>query len=163
MEYSRLGNTGRGGGINGEKLAGGGAGDDEELETRGITEFRSVSARLNFLAQDSPDVQFPAKEVARFMAKPTYGGLGLLKKVARYLVQREAVVWKYGYQEEEQELRIYVVTGGIANQLQEELFYGGVTVGRVGLLLRGRLHLVRGRRNFMLWWREVFEANGQEQ
>ena len=36
------------------------------------TKFRALAARANFLAADRPDgVMFAAKEVCRFMAKPT--------------------------------------------------------------------------------------------
>ena len=58
-------------------------------------EFRSMVARLNYLAQDVPDLQYPAKEVSREMAKPKRGAWTRLKKVVRYILGREAVVWKY--------------------------------------------------------------------
>ena len=57
-------------------------------------------ARLNYLAKDSPDLQYPAKEMSREMAKLKRGAWKRLKKVVRYLAGRRVVVWKYRYQEE---------------------------------------------------------------
>ena len=49
--------------------------DEEEtlLTNSESTQYRALCARLNFLAQDSPDLQFPAKELSRSMARPTLG------------------------------------------------------------------------------------------
>ena len=46
--------------------------DDEPLLREEATAFRALAARrINFLAQDRPDIQFPAKEICRDMAVPT--------------------------------------------------------------------------------------------
>ena len=79
--------------------------DDEEWEKEYLvkeeaTEYRAISARLNFLGQDSPDLQFPAKEASREMAKPKKGSWKRIKKTIRFLVGREKVVWNYPLQEE---------------------------------------------------------------
>ena len=77
--------------------------EDWELEEVGgeeATEFRGHSARLNFLGQDSPDLQFPVKQVSRDMAKPLRGSWGKMKKIARYLVGRKRVLWVYRWQDE---------------------------------------------------------------
>ena len=77
---------------------------DEEVEgLQGpeATSFRAVAARLNYLAQDSPDVQFPAKEVCREMASPSASSWKKLKVLARFLLEREKVVWKFDWQEED--------------------------------------------------------------
>ena len=68
--------------------------------------FRGMVARLNYVAQDSPDLQYPAKEMSREMAKPKRGAWKRLKKVVRYLNGRKAVVWRYGYQEEVKEMTV---------------------------------------------------------
>ena len=47
--------------------------DDEPLEGLETTDFRAVAARLNFMAQDCPDIQFATKEVCREMSNPTKG------------------------------------------------------------------------------------------
>ena len=40
------------------------------------------------------------RQLGREMAKPTFGSWKVLKKLARYLLGREAVVWFFGWQEE---------------------------------------------------------------
>ena len=42
--------------------------------------------RLCYLALDRPDVQFPSKELARWMQAPTIGNLEAVKRLARYLI-----------------------------------------------------------------------------
>ena len=58
---------------NGEKDVKEEVGDDEEMEKKEGTELRGVVARMNFLSQDCPDLQFPVKESSKQMAKPTKG------------------------------------------------------------------------------------------
>lgn len=66
--------------------------------------YRGLVARMNYLAHDAPDLQFPAKELSREMTKLKLGAWRRLKKVVRYLVARKAVVWKYEYQDEVEEV-----------------------------------------------------------
>ena len=63
-------------------------------------EFRGMVARLNYMSQDSPDIQYPAKELSKEMANPKISGWRRLKKTVRYLLGREAVVWRYAWQDE---------------------------------------------------------------
>ena len=78
-------------------------GDDEGMEEKEGTEFRGVAARMNFLGQDCPDLQFPVKECSKRMARPTKGAWKVAKRIARYLVGREKVIWRYDWQEEGEE------------------------------------------------------------
>ena len=55
---------------------------------------------MNYLAQDSPDLQYPSKELSREMARPRRGAWRRLKKVVRYMLGRRAVVWRYKWQDE---------------------------------------------------------------
>ena len=43
----------------------------ESMSKLEAKEFRCLAARLNYLSQDCPDLQFAAKEVARHMSRPT--------------------------------------------------------------------------------------------
>ena len=47
---------------------------------------------MNYLAQDSLDLQYPAKEVSREMARPKRGAWRRLKKVVKYVAGRKGVV-----------------------------------------------------------------------
>ena len=42
-----------------------------ELEGQEATEFQAVATRLNFMAQDCPDLQFASKDASREMSRPT--------------------------------------------------------------------------------------------
>ena len=77
--------------------------EDWELEELGKPEatiFRGMAARMNFLSQDCPDLQYAIKPGSRDMATPKRGSWTGMKKVARYLAGRRAVVWEYPWQEE---------------------------------------------------------------
>ena len=54
-----------------------------------------MQALMNFLGQDRLDVQFSTKQAAHKMATPTETDLPRLKRIARYLVEAERVVWHY--------------------------------------------------------------------
>ena len=70
----------------------------EEVDREEAKSFRGVVARINFMGQYCPDVQFPIKACSRDLAKPTRGAWKKLKKLARYLLMREAIVWEYNWQ-----------------------------------------------------------------
>ena len=77
------------------------------LDPSESTAYRAICARLNFLAQDSPELQFPAKELSRSMARPTVGSWARLKKTARFLVRRHRVVWSFRFQEVPTRLQVF--------------------------------------------------------
>ena len=106
MEHFGLGEDSASGRVNGDRERREEAEDEEEMDRAEATVFRGLAARLNYLSQDAPDVQFAAKETAREMAKPTRGAWRRLKKLARYLVSRVSVVWTYRWQEEGQRMRV---------------------------------------------------------
>ena len=74
--------------------------EEEELLNEEATVFRGLTARANFLSLDCPDLQFPVKEMSREMANPKQGSWKRLKKIARYLLGREEVTWKFEWQDE---------------------------------------------------------------
>ena len=69
--------------------------DEKELEPAEASEFRAVAARMNYMAQDCPDIQFATKEVCRGMSKPTFGSWAKAKRLARYLLERKAAVFEF--------------------------------------------------------------------
>ena len=84
--------------------------DEEQDELLGwseATEYRAAVARLNFLGQDSPDVQFPAKELSKDMSSPRRSSWARLKKAVRFLVGRARVRWKFKWQEEATEICVF--------------------------------------------------------
>ena len=59
--------------------------------------YRSVTARLNYLALDRPELLFAAKECSRAASAPTRGDLTRLKRVGRFLLHapRARVLYEY--------------------------------------------------------------------
>ena len=93
-------------GVNGDRERKEEKGEEEEMGMGEATKFRGLAARMNFVAQDSLDLQYPAKEVAREMARPRVGAWKRLKKAVRYMLGREAVIWKYELQEEREGFKV---------------------------------------------------------
>jgi hypothetical protein len=109
--------------------------DDQELDSQESSEFRAIAARMNYLAQDCPDIQFATKEVCREMAKPTFGSWAKAKRVARYLLERETVVFEFKWQYEEPGLKVVTDSDWAGCRRTRRSTTGGV-------LLRGE-HLLK--------------------
>jgi hypothetical protein len=65
---------------------------DKDLTKR----FRRVAARLNYLAVDRPDIQYGVKEICRGMAVPLVRHDKMLKRMARYLLDKPILVITFG-------------------------------------------------------------------
>ena len=72
-----------------------------ELEDWEKAEFRGDYALLNYLGQDRSDIQWATNQICRGMARPTVGGRAKVKRLVRYLVGAEKVVWRFKEFEEE--------------------------------------------------------------
>jgi hypothetical protein len=60
-----------------------------------------LAARLNYMAQDDPRLQFPAKEICRNMAKPRVKDFGTIKRLVRFVMGVGEMVFRYGWQDED--------------------------------------------------------------
>ena len=58
--------------------------EDNEAPLRSdmASRFRSIAARINYLAADRPDLMCTAKEACRQMSSPTEGGWKMLKRIS---------------------------------------------------------------------------------
>ena len=81
--------------------------DEVELSELEATKFRGLAARVNFLAQHCPDLEVPAKEVGRDMSFPTVASWARLKRLARFLVTRKAVIFQNEWQDEGKLMTLY--------------------------------------------------------
>ena len=72
--------------------------EDGELDAKGASQFRSVAARCNFLAQDRTDIQYASKETSKFMSKPTQKGLESVKRIGRYLKGAPRLVQHFNWE-----------------------------------------------------------------
>ena len=71
--------------------------------------FRGLAARLSYMAQDNPALQFPAKEVCRAMANPTVKDFQKVKKVVRFAKGMGQVKFLYEWQSEQEAREITVI------------------------------------------------------
>ena len=62
------------------------------------TRFRGCAARANYLAADRPDAFYSAKEVCRFMSRPTNLALIALERLCRYLRAWPRLVYTFARQ-----------------------------------------------------------------
>ncbi len=81
---------------------------EELLSPSEARAFRGLAARLNYLAQDRPDVQYAAKEVSRRMARPSRGDWSILKRAGRYLVGAPRAVQLFAWQAPQNLLEAFV-------------------------------------------------------
>ena len=68
---------------------------DEELTKNEKSEFRGCCALLNYLGLDRSDIQFATNQLCREMAKPTRKSMMKMKRIVRYLVGAERLVWRF--------------------------------------------------------------------
>ena len=86
--------------VNGDKEGKIEEGDEELLGKAEAKVYRGLAARLNYLSQDCPDLQFGSKDPSKEMANPTRGSWKVIKKVASYLSGVEEIVWLFKWQDE---------------------------------------------------------------
>ena len=77
-----------------------------DLQGEEATKIRGICARLNYLAQDRPDIRYACKEAGRRMAKPQAGDL--LRRIARYLRGKPRGMERFEWQDETDTLDTYV-------------------------------------------------------
>ena len=65
---------------------------DEQLLSDGHTGFRGLAARANYLSADRIDLQFPAKEICRFISSPADTSMSALKRMGRDLPGHQRLV-----------------------------------------------------------------------
>ena len=74
--------------------------DDPPLDWGDATCYRSVTARLNYIAPDLADIQYATKEAARHMAIQRASHLAGLQKIGKYLAGPPQLVMHFKWQKE---------------------------------------------------------------
>ncbi len=69
--------------------------EEAELDPMKTTMYRSICARVNYLAMDRFDIAYGAKELCRRMQKPDEGDWRALKRMGRYLKGRPRMTHKF--------------------------------------------------------------------
>ena len=66
--------------------------EEVDLDPALCTKYRAISARINYLSQDRPDLKFPAKELSQGMSRPTTKDWAKMIRVSRYILGRKRAV-----------------------------------------------------------------------
>ena len=74
--------------------------EDVSLDFEQARRYRGIAARLNYLAQDRPDLKFAALKASRNMSNPRDRDWGILKRVGRYLITRPRAICSFRWQDE---------------------------------------------------------------
>lgn len=85
----------------------GGQDDDEEMSSEECKSFRMLAARLNYMAQDNPTIQYSAKEICRNMSKPRHKDFTAAKRLVRFIIGAGEVKFRYCWQNEDEALEIH--------------------------------------------------------
>ena len=103
-------------------------GEGEILGDSERTLYRSIAARINYLAIDRADLQYAAKEVCRVMGSPTQGDWIKLKRIGRFLKMRPRLVMSYPWQQGEVSLKVYSDTDWAGCEKTRRSTSGGIVM-----------------------------------
>ena len=106
----------------------------EPMDVADARRFRASAARLNYLAQDRPDLAVASCLVARAMSNPKRGDEVKLKRAIRYLRQHPVVSVLYPWQDKNDELTLVTDSDWASCKTSRRSCSGGV-------IMRGR-HLI---------------------
>ena len=109
---------------------------ETELSMEECKAFRMIAARLNYMAQDNPWLQFPAKEVCRNMAKPRGSDFTKTKRLVRFLKGAGEIKFLYAWQNEDEACDITVLVDDWAGNTETRKSTSG------GVLKVGK-HVIR--------------------
>ena len=82
--------------------------DKVDLNADETKDYRALAARVNYIAQDNPCVQFAAKEICRSMAKPLLEDFQKVKKLARFMIGMKVVQFDYACQDEDEAIKLEI-------------------------------------------------------
>ena len=72
--------------------------EDKAMNHQDAKRFRSLVARLNYLANDRPDLQFSVRVVSQHMASPKEKHWRSLKRIARYIKRHPEMKYTFEWQ-----------------------------------------------------------------
>ena len=86
------------------------ADEEIELDAEYSSRYRAIIARALYLSQDRTDIIYAVKELSRFQKHPTARDWQQLKRLARYLINKERSVMKYEYQDRCEDINVWTDT-----------------------------------------------------
>ena len=105
------------------------------LDTKEASRYRAIVARLNYLAQDRPDLQYAVKEACKRMSAPTAQDWPALRRIGRYLVGAPRAVQLMAWQEEPGHITVFADSDWAGDKTSAKSTSGG-------MVFRGR-HLLK--------------------
>ena len=90
--------------------------------------YRACAARLNFLSQDRPEIQYAVKEVCRGMSNPTNDDLVKLKRIARYIKGAPRATFSWVFQSPQSVLNVYSDSDWAGCERTRKSTQGGVVL-----------------------------------
>ena len=113
-----------------EELKEGDDADTEPLAGEEATRYRAVTARLNYLALDRPDIQYATKEVSKKMSNPRKTDWRGLKRIGRYLLGALRLVQHFTWQSPQYCINTYTDSDWAGDKKSAKSTSGGaVTLG----------------------------------
>ena len=79
--------------------------EKEDMSNEEQTKFRSVAARINFLATDRVDLQFASKDLCRRMASLDKSDWGKARRMERYSMHRPRAVMVFHFEDESEQMQ----------------------------------------------------------
>ena len=103
------------------------------LSPAAATQYRGLTARANYMAQDRAEIQYAVKELCRTMSAPTNDSWGKLQRLAKYLAGRPRAVSLFSWQCATDVVDVYSDANwaGCKNQSQEYIGRHGA-LGELG-------------------------------
>ena len=111
-------------------------GSGDELTSDMATKVRRSIARINYMAQDRPDLSAAAKVLSQYMAKPREGTVPLVKRCVRYIKKhpRGSLLFPRDRPDDELELKTFTDSDWAGDIDSRRSTSGGVVLFRGALL-----------------------------
>jgi hypothetical protein len=81
--------------------------DSPALDPENTTRYRAVAARLNYLAQDRPDLKYSVMRACACMSAPREGDMNKLKRIGRYLLRYPRAICLFAWQRKDSKLVVH--------------------------------------------------------
>ena len=99
--------------------------EKEDMRNEEQTKFRSVAARINFLATDRADLQFASKDLCRRMASPDKSDWEKARRIARYLMHRPRAVQVFHFEDESEQMQGFADADLVRRAARDEVHVRG--------------------------------------
>jgi hypothetical protein len=99
--------------------------ENPELGPAESSKYRSWTARVNYLSIDRPDIQFAVKSCAKGMSNPHKEDMMKLKRLARYLKYRPAMVCTMMWQQAPDNISMYTDSDWAGDKVSRKSTTGG--------------------------------------